>query len=382
MIPKKSQKNDYRSPLDVRWCSGCGDYYILNALTSAWSNIGLGKENIALVSGIGCSSRLPYYCSTYGFHTIHGRAPTVALGLKVTRPELSVWVITGDGDGLSIGAHHLVHLCRRNPDINVLLFNNEIYGLTKGQASPTSQQGLTTRSTPQGSLEPALQALPLAISSGATFVARIVDTDLAMMRDVFERAHAHRGLSFIEIYTNCVIYNDGAFSSLEKRSQRNEHAVILREGEPLVFGRQKDRALIWQDFAPQVVSLSDVPSSQTLPLHNPSHRSPLYAYALSQPPSSSAPHAGAHTGTDISSQTIMTPMALGILRQVTQPTFEEQIREQTQALLVPNTTTDSSSHSSAASPAHTSSLESLLNRSSFTRPSKATFSSPSSSHRP
>ena len=301
----KSQKSYYRSDQDVRWCSGCGDYYVLNALSSAWAQCGIPKENIALISGIGCSSRLPYYCSTYGFHTIHGRAPSVALGLKITRPELSVWVITGDGDGLSIGANHLVHLCRRNPDITVLLFNNEIYGLTKGQHSPTSRLGLTTRSTPKGTLEEPLEALPLAITSGATFVARVVDTDLALMRQVFQQAHEHKGVSFIEIYTNCVIFNDGAFHKMEKRSQRLEHTISLEEGKPLIFGTHKNKALIWKNFTPQTISL---PTKEKLIEHEPSREDPLYAYALSR---YHLPH---------------NPLALGVLRKVSKPTYEEQIQ--------------------------------------------------------
>lgn len=306
-VTQKSQKGDYRSDLDVRWCSGCGDYHVLSALSAAWARCGIPKENIALISGIGCSSRLPYYCSTYGFHSIHGRAPTIALGLKITRPELSVWVITGDGDGLSIGANHLVHLCRRNPNITVLLFNNEIYGLTKGQVSPTSRQGLTTRSAPRGSLERPLEALPLAISSGATFVARVVDTDLALMRQVFQQAHEHQGTSFVEIYTNCVIFNDGAFHRIEKRTQRPDHALTLQEGQPLIFGKNKDQALIWRDFKPEIVKL---PTSHPLIHHDPSREDPLYAYALSR---CQFPH---------------TPLALGVLRQIIRPTYEQQIQQQ------------------------------------------------------
>ncbi|MCY4443555.1 MAG: 2-oxoacid:ferredoxin oxidoreductase subunit beta [Proteobacteria bacterium] len=307
ITPPKSKKADYLSTNQVRWCSGCGDYHVLSALTSAWAALELPRHQIALISGIGCSSRLPYYTDVFGFHTIHGRAPTVALGLKLAKPDLSVWVITGDGDGLSIGANHLIHLCRRNPNITVLLFNNEIYGLTKGQVSPTSPQGLKTRSNPTGSVDTPLNALALAISSGATFVARVADTDLAMMRDIFQKAHQHQGVSFIEIYTNCVIFNDGAFLDTQKRQRRAQTCVILKEGEPLIFGTNKEKALHFQDFLPTIRSLKtdkkDSKEESSLLIHQPNREDTTYAYALAK---LRPPHF---------------PLALGILRQVQKPVY-------------------------------------------------------------
>ena len=307
-VAQKSSKNTYRSSQDVRWCSGCGDFHVLNALTSAWAHLQLKTKDIALISGIGCSSRLPYYCSTYGFHTIHGRAPTIALGLKMVRPELSVWIITGDGDALSIGGNHLIHLCRKNPDITLLLFNNEIYGLTKGQASPTSQPGLTTKSTPHGSDHNPINALSLVISSGANFVARVVDTDLSMMRDVFQAAYHHPGLSVVEILTSCVVFNEEAFTEVEKKSSRKEHCLILKPGEPLVFGKNREHTLIVKDWQPEVVpsSSQEATSAMTHAPHLASRFYSLFLANLKKP----------------------LPLPLGILRSTTPTTVAQKPRAQ------------------------------------------------------
>lgn len=276
-------RKDFISDLDIRWCSGCGDYFIHQALTQTFANMGRKREDFLVVSGIGCSSRFPYYLQTYGFHTIHGRAPTVALGAKLANPELSVWVITGDGDGLSIGGNHLLHLIRRNPDINVILFNNEIYGLTKGQASPTSKLGQRTKSSPMGTLERPLNPLRFALSAGATFVARVVDTNPAMMKDVFRRASEHKGLSFVEAYTTCVIFNDGVFDPFEKRSERADHTVELRHGEPLIYGKKKDKGIILDEFHLKSVGLGEGGTPKEEILVHDAHRSdPVMALFLAR----------------------------------------------------------------------------------------------------
>lgn len=227
---------DYETSQEIKWCPGCGDYAILKAVQKTLADLEAKTENTVFVSGIGCSSRFPYYLNTYGFHSIHGRAPAVATGLKLSNPELDVWMITGDGDGLSIGAGHLVHLIRRNLDIVVLLFNNQIYGLTKGQYSPTSEIGKVTKSTPYGSADKPLDPLSLALGSGASFVARSTDVDVKHLSQVLKAAHAHRGCSFVEIYQNCVIFNDKAFDDVTDRKVRDENRLILEDGKPMVFG--------------------------------------------------------------------------------------------------------------------------------------------------
>jgi 2-oxoglutarate ferredoxin oxidoreductase subunit beta len=224
-------RSDLVSHQEVRWCPGCGDYAILACLQKTFPELGIPQENIVFVSGIGCSGRFPYYMNTYGFHTIHGRATAVAAGLKMTRPELSVWVITGDGDGLSIGANHLLHLLRRNIDVKVLLFNNRIYGLTKGQYSPTSEQGKRTNTSPEGSLDAPLNPVAFALSAGATFVARVLDIDAKGLSIVIKAAAQHKGSAFIEIYQNCNIFNDGAFASIREKSSWDKNIVWMDKGE-------------------------------------------------------------------------------------------------------------------------------------------------------
>lgn len=250
-------KKDFQSDIERRWCPGCGDYSIYNAVTSAFAELGLAKEKFAVISGIGCSSRFPYYMNTYGFHTLHGRAPTVAMGVKLANPELSVWVMTGDGDALSIGGNHFVHTIRRNPNINIIVFNNQIYGLTKGQTSPTSELGKVTKTTPLGSLDTPLQALPLALASGATFVARAIDTNTKMMKELFVAAAEHKGISVVEVLTNCVIFNNGAFQNFEEKATRDDHTVILEHGKPIKFGKDLKKGIILDGFDPKVVSLDN-----------------------------------------------------------------------------------------------------------------------------
>ena len=229
-------EKDFSSDQEVRWCPGCGDYAILKTVQKLMPKLNVPKENIVFVSGIGCSSRFPYYMNTYGFHTIHGRAPAIASGVKLANPELDVWVITGDGDGLSIGGNHLMHVLRRNIDLQILLFNNEIYGLTKGQYSPTSRVGTRSPSTPDGSVDLPLRPCTFAIGAGARFVARSIDTETKHMAPVLERAHAHTGASFVEIYQNCPVYNDGIFDYIKDKKSATESRLVLEHGSPLTFG--------------------------------------------------------------------------------------------------------------------------------------------------
>src|SRR5215472_4288436 len=242
-IPVKLTKKDFVSDQEVRWCPGCGDYAILAQVQKVMPDLGLKRENIVFISGIGCSSRFPYYMNTYGVHSIHGRAPAVATGLKSCRPDLSVWVITGDGDGLSIGGNHLMHCIRRNLDINIVLFNNRIYGLTKGQYSPTSPFGKVTKSTPMGTIDNPLAPLCIAIGCEATFVARSIDTNIKHLGMVLKRAAEHRGISFVEVYQNCNVFNDGAFEWATDRQTKSDTVVELEHGKPLVFGKSRNKGI-------------------------------------------------------------------------------------------------------------------------------------------
>jgi 2-oxoglutarate/2-oxoacid ferredoxin oxidoreductase subunit beta len=234
---------DWASDQEVRWCPGCGDYAILKAMLKTLADIGSRPENTVFVSGIGCAARFPYYVSSYGFHTIHGRAPAVATGVKLANPELDVWVITGDGDGLSIGGNHMLHLLRRNIDLQVILFNNEIYGLTKGQYSPTSRRGTRSPSTPMGSLENPVSAGAFALGAGARFIARSIDTMQAHLSGVFTRAHGHHGASFVEVFQNCVVFNDGVFDEFTDKAVASERQLLVEHGKPLVFGKDRTKGI-------------------------------------------------------------------------------------------------------------------------------------------
>lgn len=234
---------DFASNQEVRWCPGCGDYAILRAVQKTLADVGAKTENTVFVSGIGCAARFPYYVSTYGFHTIHGRAPAFATGIKLANPSLDVWVISGDGDALSIGGNHLIHLVRRNVDVQFLLFNNEIYGLTKGQYSPTSRAGTRSPSTPSGSVDAPISATALALGAGARFVARGIDTQQKALPEVLVRAHAHKGMSFVEILQNCVVYNDGVFAAFTEKDVAEDRQIFVRHGEPLVFGVDDEKGL-------------------------------------------------------------------------------------------------------------------------------------------
>jgi 2-oxoglutarate ferredoxin oxidoreductase subunit beta len=276
----KYTKKDFESDQDVRWCPGCGDYAILSVIQKMMPDLGVPKENIVFISGIGCSSRFPYYMNTYGFHTIHGRAPAIATGLKLGRPELKVFVVTGDGDGLSIGGNHLLHVLRRNVDVTILLFNNRIYGLTKGQYSPTSEFGKVTKSTPLGSADRPVSPCSFAVAAGATFVARTVDRNVAHMEATLKRAAEHKGAAFVEILQNCNVYNDLAWNVLYDRESKIQYELRLEHGRPLLFGPADDRrGLVLEALRPKVVRAKDVPES-SLWVHD--ERDSAAAFLLSQ----------------------------------------------------------------------------------------------------
>ena len=248
-------RQDFVSDQDVRWCPGCGDYAILSQVQKLFPTLGIPKEKFLIVSGIGCSSRFPYYMDTYGFHSIHGRAPALASGAKIANPDLSVWVVTGDGDSMSIGGNHFIHVLRRNIDMNILLFNNRIYGLTKGQYSPTSEVGKITKSTPMGSLDYPFNPPQLALGASGTFIARTIDREQKHMGPILEEAHKHKGTSFVEIYQNCNIFNDGAFSDLTEKETKAETQLVLEQGEPMIFGAEKNKGLILDGSNFKVVKL-------------------------------------------------------------------------------------------------------------------------------
>jgi 2-oxoglutarate ferredoxin oxidoreductase subunit beta len=256
VLPKQSAR-DFASTADVRWCPGCGDYAILAQVQRTLPDFDRKKEDYVFVSGIGCSSRFPYYMNCYGIHSIHGRAPAVASGLKVMRPDLSVWIVTGDGDGLSIGGNHLMHLLRRNFDCNLLLFNNRIYGLTKGQYSPTSEEGKKTKSTPFGSVDHPINPVLLALGCETTFVSRTIDREGKHQQEMYRRAYHHKGSSFVEIYQNCNIFNDGAFENLTDKKVKSDNVIAIEHGKPLVFGLNDDKGIKLDGFRPVVVSLTD-----------------------------------------------------------------------------------------------------------------------------
>ena len=255
--PQKYTAKDFQSDQDVRWCPGCGDYSILAQTQRVMPDLGIPKHKTVFVSGIGCSSRFPYYMNTYGFHSIHGRATAIATGVKLARPDLAVWIVTGDGDGMSIGGNHLIHLLRRNLDVNVLLFNNQIYGLTKGQYSPTSELGKVTKSTPYGSLDYPFNPAALALGASSTFVARTLDRDPKHMQAILKRAAEHKGTSFVEVYQNCNVFNDGAFFQFTEKESKDDNVVFIEHAKPLIFGKEKDKGIRLNGFTPEVVSLKD-----------------------------------------------------------------------------------------------------------------------------
>lgn len=273
---------DFASDQDVRWCPGCGDYSILAQMKKILPGLGVPRENTVFISGIGCSSRFPYYLNTYGMHSIHGRAPGFASGLKAVRPDLQVWVITGDGDGLSIGGNHLMHCIRRNMDLNIILFNNRIYGLTKGQYSPTSPLGQVTKSSPMGAIDNPLHPLSIAIGCEATFVARTIDVNIKHLGMMLQRAAEHRGTSFIEVYQNCVVFNDSAWDYATDRDGKDDNVLELVHGKPLVFGKNRDKGIRLNGLNPEVVELGKGITEDDLLFHDERAPEPSLAYLLSR----------------------------------------------------------------------------------------------------
>src|SRR6266700_602729 len=266
--PQTLTAKDFATDQEVRWCPGCGDYSILAQVQKVMPALGIPRENIVIVSGIGCSSRFPYYMNTYGMHSIHGRATAIASGLKATRPELSVWIVTGDGDGLSIGGNHTIHLLRRNFDVNIMLFNNQIYGLTKGQYSPTSEKSKVTKSTPFGSIDHPFNPLALAMGADATFIARSMDRDPKHLQEMLLRSNKHKGSSFLEIYQNCNIFNDGAFEIFTEKSSKADNILLLEQGKPLIFGQQANKGIKLDGFKPVVVDLGNGISADDCWVHD------------------------------------------------------------------------------------------------------------------
>ena len=265
-------KKDFVSDQDVRWCPGCGDYAILSQVQKVFPQLGIPKEKFLIVSGIGCSSRFPYYMDTFGFHSIHGRAPGFATGAKLSNPNLSVWIVTGDGDGMSIGGNHLIHILRRNIDVNILLFNNRIYGLTKGQYSPTSELGKVTSSTPMGSLDHPFNPPSLALGAQGTFVARAIDTEQKHLAEVLKMAHEHKGTSFIEIYQNCNIFNDGAFSELTNKESKIDTQLVLENSKPMTFGENNNKGIILDGSKLKVVQINGKYSIDDILVHNQNNK--------------------------------------------------------------------------------------------------------------
>src|SRR4051812_33160497 len=272
---------DFGSDQDVRWCPGCGDYSILAQMKKVCAKLGMDRSKTVFISGIGCSSRFPYYMNTYGFHSIHGRAPTFTAGLKLARPDLSIWMVTGDGDGLSIGGNHLMHIIRRNIDVKILLFNNKIYGLTKGQYSPTSEQGKKTKSTPMGSPDAPVRPISIAIAAEATFAARAIDVDVKHLEYVLERAAKHVGTAFVEIYQNCNIFNDGAFNYATDKATKTETTLYLEHGKPLVFGKDGAKGIRLNGTDPEIVNTKDVKPDDLL-IHDEKAADPSLAFLLSR----------------------------------------------------------------------------------------------------
>ncbi len=301
---------DFASNQDIRWCPGCGDYSILAQMKKMLPSLGLPLEQIVFISGIGCSSRFPYYMNTYGMHSIHGRAPAVATGLRVARPELKVFVITGDGDALSIGGNHFIHLLRRNVDVTLVLFNNRIYGLTKGQYSPTSPAGQVTKSTPMGSLDHPLNPITVALGAEATFIARSVDVHIKHLTETLYRAAMHRGTSVVEVYQNCNVFNDGAFSYAQDKATRDDTTVELEHGKPLIFGKNRDKGIRLNGLRPEIVDLSSgAISHDDLLFHDEKADSALtHILAKMRYPEF--------------------PEPIGVFRDIEQPIYEDQVREQ------------------------------------------------------
>jgi 2-oxoglutarate ferredoxin oxidoreductase subunit beta len=306
------KREDFVSDQETRWCPGCGDYSILAQTLKTLPDLGIPREKFVFVSGIGCSSRFPYYVNTYGFHGIHGRAPTIATGIKAANPDLSVWVVTGDGDALSIGGNHFMHAIRRNIDINLILFNNRIYGLTKGQYSPTSEFGKKTKSTPYGSIDYPINPLCVALANEATFVARSFDVDVKQLASVITQAARHKGISFVEVFQNCNIFNDGAFKHFTEREFREDRTINLEHGKPMIFGKNRDKGLRLDGAQLAVVQLGNGINESDLLVHNAEAPDPCLAFMLAR--------------MDFPDF----PVPVGVFRSVIKATYEDLMEEQVQ----------------------------------------------------
>jgi 2-oxoglutarate ferredoxin oxidoreductase subunit beta len=315
LIPKSEvdlSAKDFKSDQEVRWCPGCGDFSILSTVQGFLPELGLARENIVFISGIGCSSRFPYYMNTFGMHSIHGRAPAIASGLAISRPDLSIWVITGDGDSLSIGGNHLIHALRRNVNLKILMFNNRIYGLTKGQYSPTSEQGKITKSTPEGSLDYAFNPVSLALGAEATFVARTIDSDRKHMTEVLRAAAAHEGSSLVEIYQNCNIFNDGAWEPLKDNDTRDDVMMRLVDGEPIRFGKDNEKGVIrTAEGHIKVAEIAEV-GEDAIIRHDAHAKDPGLAFALSR----------------LSNPRTLENTPIGVFRDIHRPSYDRLVREQ------------------------------------------------------
>ncbi len=304
-------RKDFVTDQEVRWCPGCGDYSILAQTQRVMPELGIPRENIVFISGIGCSSRLPYYMNTYGFHSIHGRAPTIASGLKASRPELSVWVVTGDGDAFSIGGNHILHVLRRNVDLQIILHNNEIYGLTKGQYSPTSEFGKRTKSSPYGTIDRPLHPLSVAIGAEATFVARAIDIDAHQLAATLDRAARHRGASFVEVYQNCNIFNDGAFAEFAAKEVRADRTILLEHGKPMIFGKEQNKGLRLNGMTFEVVTIGENGVTEAdIMVHDETREDPSVAFLLSRMEGPAF------------------PVPVGVIRAVQRPTYDQLMQQQ------------------------------------------------------
>ena len=310
MTDTRYSRQDFQSDQEVRWCPGCGDYTILASVQTFLADLDIDKERIVFISGIGCSSRFPYYVNTYGMHSIHGRAPAIASGIAVANPDLDVWVVTGDGDGLSIGGNHLIHAMRRNINLKVLLFNNQIYGLTKGQYSPTSEQGKSTKSSPMGSIDYPFNPVSLMLGAEASFVARTIDMDRNHTIEMLERAHDHKGSAFIEIYQNCNVFNDKAFVALTGKQERVENRINLQHGKPVVFGDEDAKGVVIRGGEASIVNVADV-GLDAIYVHDERRQDPSTAFALSRL---------AHGP--------LGPTPIGVFRDVQRPVYEQQLQQQ------------------------------------------------------
>ncbi len=307
----KLTRKDFVSDQDVRWCPGCGDYAILAQVQKIFPELGIPKEKAVFISGIGCASRFPYYMNTYGFHTIHGRAPAIATGLKISRPDLHIWVVTGDGDGLSIGGNHLIHALRRNVELKIMLFNNRIYGLTKGQYSPTSELGKVAKSTPMGSVDHPLNPMTLVLGAEATFIARAIDTEAKHQQETLRRAAAHKGGTFLEILQNCNVYNDGVWEHLKDKGSKADTQLLLEHGKPMVFGKNKERGIRLNGLKPEVVSIGNGVGSSDLLVHDEHDQTLAYLLSRMAPPNF--------------------PTPLGVLFSTERPTIEALMAQQIEA---------------------------------------------------